>query len=135
MLLVVLLDLPFLHHPHYNPVHLPLSLCHRFILPLPIRFLRLPRSPPFRHSLTLMATPHAASPDSSQPSTKTVCTHPALYLYSFVIHLGIMGRSWFCIKFVHWLSLYLSDGSLWKSEFINNLCQLVVSLSFSEMCM
>ncbi|GMY14798.1 kinesin-related protein 12-like isoform X1 [Fagus crenata] len=62
-----------LHHPLSNPVHLTLSLCHRFFLPPhPLRLLRRLRSPPFRHFLTLMTTPQAAAPDSTQPSTKTV---------------------------------------------------------------
>ena len=67
--------LALLHHPLSNPVHLTLSLCHRFFLPAhPLRLLRRLRSPPFRHFLTLMTTPQAAAPDSTQPSTKTVRT-------------------------------------------------------------
>ena len=70
--------LTYFHHPHLNPhlnpVHLPLSLCHRFLLPRhPLRLLRRLFSPPFRHSLTLMmTTSQATASDSTQPSNKTV---------------------------------------------------------------
>ena len=65
--------LTYFHHPHLNPAHLPLSLCHRFLLPRhPLRLLRRLCSPSFRHSLTLMTTSQATASDSTQPSNKTV---------------------------------------------------------------
>nr|XP_023929398.1 kinesin-related protein 12-like isoform X1 [Quercus suber] len=69
--------LTYFHHPHphpqLNPVHLPHSLRHRFLLPRhPFRLLRRLCSPPFRHSLTLMTTSQATASDSTQPSNKTV---------------------------------------------------------------
>ncbi|XP_030924326.1 uncharacterized protein LOC115951282 isoform X1 [Quercus lobata] len=65
--------LTYFHHPHLNPAHLPLSLCHRFLLPRhPLHLLRRLCSPPFRHSLTLMTTSQATASDSTQPSNKTV---------------------------------------------------------------
>ena len=77
--------LTYFHHPHLNPhlnpVHLPLSLCHRFLLPRhPLRLLRRLFSPPFRHSLTLMmTTSQATASDSTQPTNKTV-SHFSIYI-------------------------------------------------------
>ncbi|KAB1223654.1 Acylphosphatase [Morella rubra] len=65
--------LAHLHPPHYHPAHPLLSLCPRLLLPcLHLHSLRRPRSPPFRHSLPLMTSSHAAATDSTQPSSKTV---------------------------------------------------------------
>ena len=73
--------LTYFHHPHLNPVHLPLSLCHRFFLPRhPLRLLRRLFSPPFRHSLTLMmTTSQATASDSTQPTNKMV-SHFSIYI-------------------------------------------------------
>lgn len=75
------LRLSHLHLPHSHPPALSLSLCHRLLLPPPpFPSMFRPRSPHFRHSLSLMTTTPQAASDSAQSSpTKTVIT-PSMFL-------------------------------------------------------
>ncbi|KAI4349116.1 hypothetical protein L6164_009752 [Bauhinia variegata] len=65
--------LSYFHHPRFHSLHLALPLCPAIFLPSsPIFSLRRSSSPPFRHSLSVMAPPQASSDSTSSTKTERV---------------------------------------------------------------